>query len=189
MSTTPRPQTEPFSIGLLRSLLDYAPDTGALTWKERPSRMFLSSRACSVWNANLAGRPAFTALCANGYASGAIFGKTYRGHRIAMALHLGRWLSPDEHIDHINGDRSDNRAANMRIVGRQQNMRNLATPVHSTSGRIGVSYSRQKKAWRAYILGKHIGYFSSIEEAAQARRAAETAYGFSIRGAVPAEGR
>lgn len=105
-----------------------------------------------------------------------------------MALHLGRWLSPDEYIDHLNGDRADNRAANMRIVGRQQNMRNLTAPANSSTGRIGVSYSPQKQAWRAYILGKHIGYFDSVEAAAQAREAAEAAYGFNIRAASAAKG-
>ena len=183
MFTTPKPSTEPFSFVLLRSLLNYDPSTGALVWRERPSRMFLSSRACNVWNANWAGRPAFTARCANGYASGAIFGKTYRGHRIAMSLHLGRWLSPTEYIDHMNGDRADNRAANLRIVDRQQNMRNIATPCNSTSGRIGVSFSTQKRKWRSYILGKHIGYFETPEDAAAARGAAEAVYGFNIRAA------
>lgn len=37
-------------------------------------------------------------------------------HRHVMSLHLGRWVDSNEHIHHINEDRSDNRIENLEIV-------------------------------------------------------------------------
>lgn len=172
--------TEPLTADVLRSLLDYDPATGAMRWKPRARDRFASDHAFRVWNAAFAGKPAFTALCANGYRSGAVFGKTYRGHRIAMALHIGRMLEHGEFVDHINGDRGDNRACNMRLVSREQNMRNSKRPTHNTSGVVGVFRSSvsKNKPWCARIGRKHIGLFATFEEAVDARKEAEARHGY-----------
>ncbi len=78
----------------------------------------------------------------------------------------------DRYIDHINGDTRDNRRENLRIVEKANNQMNMRTPSHNTSGYKGVSYSREKQRYRAYISlnnkTKHIGYFDTAEEAARA---------------------
>lgn len=181
MCTTLRQSTEPFSFSLLQSLLRYEPETGKLYWLPRPQRMFISTRIHRAWNARWANSEAFTAKCHAGYTSGALFGKTYRGHRIIMALQIGRWLLDDEFVDHINGDRGDNRAVNIRIVTRQQNMRNIRTPRNSSSGRVGVAFSPRKGMWRAYMFGRHLGYAPDFSAAVALREAAEHTNTFTIR--------
>ena len=172
--------TEPMSIDVLRRLLRYDPTTGEMFWKTRALSCFPNQALWKTWNARFAGKPAFSARCANGYRSGAVFGKTYRGHRVAMALHLGRLLRDDEHIDHVNGDRADNRAANMRLVTRTQNMRNSKRPSDNTSGHIGVT--RYKTAsgfgWQVRIGKTHVGCFPTFEAAVAARKRAERAHGY-----------
>lgn len=87
-------------------------------------------------------------------------------------------------VDHINGDRMDNRKTNLRWVTNQVNQinrkrlnRNNATGVR------GVSYAPRlspNKPWRAQITvdrqNKHLGLFATREEAEAARRAAEATY-------------
>lgn len=85
-------------------------------------------------------------------------------------------------IDHINGDRLDNRRSNLRCVTDQVNQINRKSlNANNRSGFRGVSYIDRKSArgkpWRASITvdGKHIhlGVFATAEEAARSRRAAE----------------
>jgi hypothetical protein len=85
-------------------------------------------------------------------------------------------------IDHVNGCRDDNRVENLRAASHSDNMRNSRRPANNTSGFAGVSYKRQTNRWVAYILvgktRKHLGYFSSKEEAHAARVAANIKYKF-----------
>jgi hypothetical protein len=87
---------------------------------------------------------------------------------------------PGMHIDHINGVKTDNRRANLRIVTpqlNQVNRRNLNR--NNTSGVRGVAYTALSKAkpWRAQIMVNrkniHLGLFATKEEAVAARKAAE----------------
>lgn len=88
----------------------------------------------------------------------------------------GRWTIS---IDHINGDKLDNRRSNLRLADRRQQMTNPADgPMkRNTSGVTGVSWTQATRKWYASISieGRTVslGLFDSIEEAAEARRAAE----------------
>src|SRR3990167_3120706 len=50
-------------------------------------------------------------------------GILYRAHRLAWLYVYGFW--PPADIDHINGNRSDNRIVNLRSVTRSQNLQNM----------------------------------------------------------------
>ena len=73
-------------------------------------------------------------------------------------------------VDHINGNRLDNRKENLRLVTKSQNMMNRGVQKNSTSGYKGVNEHQGK--WRAYILEngkqKHLGVFEDKKEAARA---------------------
>lgn len=98
-------------------------------------------------------------------------GKRVLEHRLAWFYANGTW--PPCEVDHINGDRSDNRLANLRLATHQQNNWN----------RTANGASRQGTKWRAYITTndgrfKHLGRFDTEEEAQQVRARAA----MSLRG-------
>lgn len=165
----------------LRECLDYDPETGGLTWRTRPLHHFkdgaqTARHNCNAWNGGWAGKEAFTATSPNGYVTGGLDRVIYRAHRIIWKLVHGQ---EPEDIDHINGDRADNRIANLRAVTRRENMRNAALRSNNKSGVVGVSRARGK--WLAQIKGQRqqfLGYFDTIEEAAAARKSAERDLGF-----------
>ena len=164
----------------LRNLLDYDPETGVLTWKPRPASMFPDERAASRWNARFAGRPAFATVNGNGYLVGGIAGRMHKAHRVCWAILHGEW--PTVEIDHENGDRTDNRNANLRAVTPVENHHNKKRPENNTSGVIGVCWHKPSGKWLARIMAsgkeKCLGYFRDIAEAAAARKAAEIELGF-----------
>lgn len=100
-------------------------------------------------------------------------------HRIGFAIVHG-YLP--EFIDHINGDKTDNRIANLRPATKRTNGQNAKRQSNNTSGRVGVSWNKRRRQWHAYIyVGKqiHLGWFASYEEACTAREDAERHFGFS----------
>jgi hypothetical protein len=106
---------------------------------------------------------------------------------MAWLLQTGLWPSGD--IDHINGDRSDNRWVNLRDVSKSKNARNAKQNSRNKSGFNGVSWCHHKKRWIAHIglLGRFVvlGRFLTKEEAIKARRAADIEHEFSPRHGQP----
>jgi hypothetical protein len=164
----------------LRLLLRYEPETGKLFWRPRSRAWFSDQRTFSVWNVRRAGREALTAPHCRGYRQGVVLTARVATHRVIWAIVHGSW--PSKHIDHINGDRSDNRLVNLREVTSAENSKNMKLFATNTSGHSGVSLTARGKKWRARInVGgqeKHLGEFASLDEAVAARLAAERAYGF-----------
>lgn len=168
---------------LLHEIFAYDPETGALSHKERPRWMFKSGynggeTSWRTWNTKHAGEP--VSNCGSGgYLRVNINGRRYFAHRLIWLMTHGEW--PEE-VDHINGDRSDNRLCNLRAVDRQGNMRNTALRSNNTSGYIGVSYSKRDDVFIAYItVNKHtkvIGRYATAEQAAEARAKAQAEHGF-----------
>ena len=144
----------------LKEILRYDPDTGKLFWLSKPG-------ASAAWIAKYRGKEAFTADHGNGYRRGGISGKNYMAHRVIWALVHGHW--PNGVIDHINGDRSDNRIANLRDVDVARNCQNR-TQAWGASSSVGVVFLKKTGKWVAQI---QIGTFDTEEEAAEAYRSAK----------------
>lgn len=164
-------------IEYLRKIIVYDPDTGLLFWRERNSSMFREvtgrgrDHSANIWNSANAGKEALRAINGQGYKVGNIDGSMYRSHRVAYALHHG--FDPVDQIDHINGDRKDNRISNLRMVTNSQNGKNQKLRKTNTSGYNGVSFCKIRKMWvaRAVVDGVdcRIGYFAKKEDANLAR--------------------
>jgi len=155
----------------LMQLLDYDPATGKFLWRhcEKQGRR---------WNTKCAGKPAMAYDNGNGYLAGKIDGQKVYAHRAAYKIHYD--VEP-EYIDHINGDRSDNRIENLRSVSVQENMRNMRRMRSNTSGIMGVHWYKAYKMWAVYIGNKprkHLGYFHCIAQAIQVRKKAEREHGY-----------
>lgn len=90
--------------------------------------------------------------------------KPMKAHRLIFLLHHG--YLPQE-VDHINGDRSDNRIENLRAANRSENQCNRGALASNTSGHPGVSWHKKSKAWVVRVMkdGKQnlIGYFKDLE--------------------------
>ena len=109
-----------------------------------------------------------------GYIRLRVDGKRYLGHRLAWLYAHGFW--PPHEIDHINGDRTDNRIKNLRLADRFTNKRNTKAYKNNASGMKGVSWSVSSKRWRSRIrINKrevNLGLFDTPEEANAAYAAA-----------------
>jgi hypothetical protein len=136
-----------------RQLFHYDRDTGGLSWKTGKQGRREDLRAGSRQTSG------YLAVCVN-Y-------RTYLAHRIIWLLNFGFW--PDECIDHINGDRADNRLSNLRLASKSQNGSNRGVQLNNSTGYKGVSYYKRDGSWSAsiHLDGKkrHLGYYKSPEEA------------------------
>jgi hypothetical protein len=181
MAAKPLPSPE-----LLRQLLRYEPETGKLFWRERSSDLFplnarrTQSANAKWWNQLNAGQIAGKYDC-EGYVRISVFGRSLASHRIVWAMHCDEW--PLMEIDHIDGNRSNNRTANLRLVDKSQNAKNRKLGKLNTSGIIGVTWNRSCAKWQSQIRvsGRtiYLGVYSSKIEAAMVRKCAENKHGFS----------
>jgi len=178
---------KPRTLESVRDLIQYEPDSGLLFWRERGRDWFKSDRDHAWWSTRYAGKPALNYVNPIGYKEGRVLNTSVLAHRVAWFCAHGEW--PDC-VDHINGDRADNRLSNLRSVDVQENAKNQALRADSTSGVTGVSWHTAGEKWRAYIRvdGKQItlGSFTDKDEAIAARLDAELEFGFhSNHGRTP----
>lgn len=105
-----------------------------------------------------------------GYAFVSVKGKKLLAHRLAWALTHGE--CPKMHIDHIDGNKANNRISNLRICTHNQNQHNQGIRKTNKSGFKGVSWMKSVNKWQAQICSnskvKHLGFYSSPEDAAKA---------------------
>lgn len=114
----------------------------------------------------------------NGYLTIGINNREYYCHRLAWFYVHGWW--PPKSTDHINGNKVDNRIANLRCAAQWQNAGNQAVRRGNASGVKGVSWHPQCQKWVARLSAggrtRYLGIFTSIEEARAAYAVAAEEY-------------
>lgn len=98
------------------------------------------------------------------YAMREVEDKTTYMHRVIMNCPEGM------QVDHINGNKKDNRRSNLRICSASQNMANRSKPSNNTSGYKGVGWRKSRCKWIASIRVNsnlyHLGSFDCKHQAA-----------------------
>lgn len=154
---------------ILDRLLLYDKNNGIFFWRFRDISFFESERIFKSWNSSWSGLEAFTAY-SDGYKVGSILGRPTKAHRVAWAMTYRKW--PEMHIDHINGNRCDNRISNLRLATESQNKMNEGLRSSNNSGIKGVSWNKSRTKWESQIVKdgkkKFLGYFSDPEAAREA---------------------
>lgn len=147
----------------LRASLKYDPETGEF-YRVRGTRGHAAGKAGSIGS--------------NGYIVVGLKGRPRLAHRLAWLYMKEEW--PEMQIDHINGDKTDNRWENLRQVDSFQNHKNKKRLKSNTSGVSGVCLKRRK--WEANIRPDnkyiHLGVFEDWFEAVCARKSAEVKFNF-----------
>ena len=173
----------------MREILSYDPASGELTWKFRSSEWFkdgfrTAQGEANSWNAKYAGKRAGY-LAKIGYRYIALPTGRVPEHRVIWAMVHGEW--PDV-IDHIDGDKLDNRISNLRNVTQRVNMSNAGMWSHNTSGQTGVMFDKRSSKWKSYIKVDqkmiNLGHCAEFEDAVAMRLDAEKQYGFTERHGV-----
>ena len=140
----------------LMDCLCYDCESGIFTWKIKKSGSKGINNAAGGSN----GR----------YMRIVVNGKKFYAHRLAWLFHYGDYQSGI--IDHINGNKTDNRICNLRDVSYSTNGLNRHNQANNKSGSIGVSFSNTRNRWVARIVRNrivtHIGYFTKKEDAISA---------------------
>lgn len=130
------PKTSRLTVSKARELLTYDAESGSLKWRLRTGNKV---------------PPDLTAgyVDHEGYRVIRIDGVNFRAHRVIWLMAHGEW--PSAMIDHVNGDRSDNRLANLRQATNAQNQMNKKARTTGASGFKG----------KAHVSG----YFDTPEDA------------------------
>jgi hypothetical protein len=111
------------------------------------------------------------------YAHRRLHGKLISMHRVILER-MG--FKNFEQVDHINGNKLDNRRSNLRPATESQNQWNRTKLVNNKSGYKGVHWNKDRSKWRASIRFNrhlyHLGYFTDPIEAAKAYNDAAIEY-------------
>ncbi len=146
----------------LRELLVYEPDTGIF---RRRTDVICGNKRVRLKAGDIAG-----GKTKKGYIHITVDGHRAYAHRLAWLYVHGEW--PAQHIDHINGDVSDNRISNLRPATPQENQWNSKKPRTNTTGFKGVTRVKSSGRYIAQIHyangSKYLGSFLTAEEAHQA---------------------
>lgn len=138
----------------LIELVSYNPETGEFINKISRGNLIAGCNIGGIDNSN-------------GYARICIDGKRYKAHRLAWLYVYGNF--PKNFIDHVDGNKSNNKISNLRECSHAQNHQNRLKNSTNNCGFLGVHFSISTGKYRAQIQldgeNRHIGLFDSPEEA------------------------
>ena len=157
MTTSSQPRE--LTAQVLRERLSYDADGGGFVWKSCSGAAAIGSSAGTLH------RRGYLNICING--------RKYGAHRLAWLYVHGQW--PAGEIDHINGDKVDNRIANLRDVRHATNTQNIRRPYRTNlaTGLLGVRRADTvKEQYSAGLSANgryhHLGSFATAMAAHQA---------------------
>ncbi len=113
----------------------------------------------------------------NGYHYVIIYANSKPKHMLIHRAVASAFLenpSDKTEVDHIDRNPKNNHISNLRWASHAENMRNMSIRSDNASGTPGISFSEEKQKWRVRIQGKHIGYYTDLEDAKTAREYAMT---------------
>jgi len=143
----------------LRALFDYDARSGSLLWKKPPSKS-------SVKSGTAAG-----GIKSGGYISIKLNGLDYKAHRLVYVWHLGEIPSTAQ-IDHVDGNKANNRIENLRICSASENGRNRPAQANNTEGLKGAYLHENGRSWQSVIrfqrTNHFLGLYKTKEEAHRA---------------------
>lgn len=154
----------------LRELMLYDPENGTFKWKAKRN---------GVRRYTIPGR-----LSANGYWRIRVNHENHLSHRLAWLYMTGQW--PKYWIDHIDGNKLNNKFSNLRECTPSQNHQNKKTMSNNKTALKGSWFDKANKKYKAAIsingIQITIGYFNTVEEAHNAYcKAAKELYGSFAR--------
>jgi hypothetical protein len=148
----------------LKSVLNYDLNTGLFVW--------VKPTGDRVKSGQIAG-----SLRPDGYVFTQINKRRFMNHRLAWLYVNGVW--PSDEIDHIDGDRSNNRISNLRPATSKQNKENTSIRSTNTSGHKGVHWDKSRQKWMAFVVHNrkfhNVGRFENVNDAITATKQARDA--------------
>lgn len=154
-------ETKQLSQEMVKEIFDYNPITGEVFYRYSRGKR----KAGTV----------VTNKDSEGYLRVGLGKKAYKLHRIIWLLVYG--YMPEDYIDHINRNKSDNRLCNLREVSHTCNLRNSSVAINNTTGVKGVRYRSKDGVYVAQIKvksqHKHLCWTKCLIEAVAHRLAAE----------------
>ena len=142
-----------FNLENILEVVHYDAETGKFAWKANRQKALIGKEICEISD--------------QGYVYIRVLGRRILAHRLAWFVVHGEL--PSSPLDHFNGDRTDNRIANLRLCTNSQNLQNRGKQANNTSGYMGVSWHKVRSKWRATIqIDKkhmHLGLFDTAEDA------------------------
>jgi hypothetical protein len=151
----------------VRAVFNYNSELGLLLRKQ-------------CWVCGCSNAPVFS-LHGEGYLTVSVGSKSHLMHRLIWIYHHGD-IPNNKELDHIDGNRANNRLENLRLVDRSRNNKNARRRVDNTSGYPGVFFVKSRKRWVVLIYinkqRKQMGSFKELTDAINARKMAQAAYGY-----------